>query len=328
MLPYRKNSTMPFTKILTRFTPVLILVVLALVFWPLVSPAKATPTTTAATIWPTTQPDGLAFLSWLPLWLIQTLVTLIVVWFGLWLVRFVIRRIIRPKRQPDLRGLAHRLDPRTRPLRPERRETLHRLVTSPINLAALVIAGLFGLAHFIGWTNVTLLTGAFGLAAAPLLRDLQNGFHLVVEDVFDLGERVRIHNMTTQIEGIVEGINIRTTTIRAPGGELYVIPHGEIRIVRNFSRGDFATTRLTLKVVTTDLPRTLTCLNELGQQAIALLPNLFEPWQVTSASGTIGQHAKLTLLVKARFGQTDQVRLDLMTLIQTRLAEAGINLVD
>jgi small-conductance mechanosensitive channel len=139
---------------------------------------------------------------------------------------------------------------------------------------------------------------------------------------------VQIGDAATRLEGIVEGVNIRTTSIRAPGGELYVVPHGEIRIVRNFSRGDFATTSLSLKVAAANLTRTLSCLNDLGQVAAAELPHLLEPWQVISASGALGQHAQLTLLAKARFGQTEQVRLELLALIQERLAEAGITLAD
>ncbi len=139
---------------------------------------------------------------------------------------------------------------------------------------------------------------------------------------------MQIGSIATRIEGVVESISMRTTAIRAPGGELYVAPHGEIRIVRNFSRGEFAATSLKLKIAVADLGRTLSCLNDLGREAVALLPNLLEPWQVISASGAIGQHAELTLLAKASFGQQEQVRLDLMALTQERLAEAGITLVD
>jgi small conductance mechanosensitive channel len=274
------------------------------------------------------QSDWVDLFSWLPPWLVQTLITLVMVWVGLWMTRYLVKRIIQPKLEPDMRRWVHRLDPRAIPLRPERRETLRRLITSPINLIALVVAGLFGLAHFIGWTNVTLLTGAFGLASAPLLRDLQNGMHIVLEDTFDIGERVQIGDTLTRIEGIVESINLRTTSIRAPGGELYAVPHGEIRIVRNYSRGDFALTSLMLKVTMADLASTLAHLNELSQEAVALLPNLVEPWQVSSGSGVIRQHARLTVLAKARFGQTEALRLELMALIQQRLAEAGITLID
>jgi small conductance mechanosensitive channel len=272
--------------------------------------------------------DLSTLLSWLPSWLIQTIITLLTVWLILWLVRYAVKRLIQPKLAPDLKQWSHRLDPRAIPLRPERRQTLRTLLTNPINLAALAVAGLVGLAHFVGWTNVTLLTGALGLASASLIRDLQGGFQIVFEDVFNLGEKVQISNVATRIEGIVEGINIRTTSIRAPGGELYVVPHGDIRIVRNFSRGDFTTTTIKLKVAATGLNQTLSCLKELGAETVTRLPNLLEPWEVISESGAIGQHIELIIVAKVRFGHTEQVRLDLLALIQERLAEAGIALAD
>src|SRR6185503_12436759 len=123
------------------------------------------------------QGDWLAFLAWLPSWLLQVMIVLLTVWVGLWLVRYVAKRLIQPKLGPELKQWSHRLDPRAIPLRPERRETLRSLVTNPINLTALAVAGLVGLANFVGWTNVTLLTGALGLASASLIRDLQSGFH-------------------------------------------------------------------------------------------------------------------------------------------------------
>lgn len=272
--------------------------------------------------------DRFTFLAWLPPWLMRTVIALLAVWLALWLVRYLAKRLIQPKWGPDLKQWSHHLDPRAISMRPERRETLRSLVTNPINLAALAVAGLVSLAHFVGWTNVTLLTGALGLASTSLIRDLQNGFHLVFGDVFNLGERIQIGDAANRIEGYVEAINVRTTSIRAPGGELYIVPHGDIRTVRNFSRSGFATTSLRFQVAAADLSRTLACLNDLGQKAAALLPNLLEPWQVISTSGVIGQHAELTLLAKARLGQAEQVRLDLLALIQERLAEAGITLVD
>jgi small-conductance mechanosensitive channel len=103
------------------------------------------------------------------------------------------------------------------------------------------------------------------------------------------------------VEGIIEGINVRTTSIRAPGGELYVGSHGEIRVVRNFSGGDFVTTKIKLKVAATGLNQTLSCLEKWGEEAVTLLPNLVEPWEVMSESGAIGQHIELIAVVKARF---------------------------
>jgi hypothetical protein len=98
---------------------------------------------------------------------------------------------------------------------------------------------------------------------------------------------------------------------------------------RNFSRGGFTTTKIKLKVVATDLNQTLSCLKEPGAETITRLPDLLEPWEVISESGAIGQHIELIVVAKAaRFGHTEQVRLNLLALIQARLAEAGITLAD
>jgi hypothetical protein len=83
-----------------------------------------------------------------------------------------------------------------------------------------------------------------------------------------------------------------------------------------------------LKIEAADLCQALPFLEELGQGAVSLLPNLLEPWQVISEKGTIGQQTELTLLAKARFGQAAEMRPHLLALVQERLAEAGIALAD
>ena len=63
-------------------------------------------------------------------------------------------------------------------------------------------------------------------------------------------------------------------------------------------------------------------------EAVALLPNLLEPWQVISATGIVGQQAELQLVVKTRFGKAAEMRPRLLALVQERLTEAGIQLSD
>ena len=98
--------------------------------------------------------------------------------------------------------------------------------------------------------------------------------------------------------------------------------------MRNFSRGHFSTADIKLKIAATDLSRALPLLEELGREAVVLLPNLLEPWQVVSQSGVIGQQTELTLLAKARFGKAGQMRPRLLALVHERLAEAAITLTD
>jgi len=278
--------------------------------------------------------EWISYMSFLPAQVLWTVVAFVMAWLIHLLAPRIANGIIRWRQEVSLKRWQSRLKLRPLPLRPECQQTLQSLVASPISFIAFATAILFSLAHFIGWINVTILTGvisaSFGLAAGPLIRDLLTGFNLIFEDVFNVGEKVEIISNTgaSIVEGIIEGINVRTTSIRACGGELYIIPHSEIRVVRNFSRADFVTIRIKLKVAATDLNQALTCLTGLGAEAVTLLPNLVEPWEFVSESGTIGQHIELIIVVKVYPGQAAEMRLRLLTLAQERLAEAGIVLVD
>mgnify|MGYP002640794050 CR=1 FL=1 len=212
--------------------------------------------------------------------------------------------------------------------RPERRETLRSLITSLVSFIAFLGAGIATLALFVDIDTLVWMVGlfsaAFGLGARPLLSDYLTGIGFIFEDTFAVGEKVEILGM----EGVVEKINLRNTWMRSPTGELYFIPNGEIRMVRNFSRGKFSAASVTVRIQAAELSHALGVLDELAADAVDLLPNLLEPWQVISKEGVIGQQAELTLLVKARFGKAAEMRPRLLALLQERLSDAEIELVD
>ena len=221
-----------------------------------------------------------------------------------------------------------RLTPKSRRARPERQQTLRGVISSAISLAAFGAATIASMGRFVSADTLVWMVGlfsaAFGLGARPLLGDVLTGAQLLFEDTFAVGEKVGILG----VEGVVEAVNLRTTWVRSPTGELYVVPNGEIRVVRNFTRGRFSVTKVTLRIAAADLRQALPLLEELGNESVVLLPNLLEPWQVISESGLIGQQTELTLLAKARFGQAAEMRPRLLALVQERLSEAGIGLAD
>jgi len=217
-------------------------------------------------------------------------------------------------------------------MRVERQRTIQHLVASTVSIVAFVIAALFSLSQFISAGTLALFAGlfaaAFSLGARPLIADMLAGISFIFEDNFDVGEKIEIANATGRVEGIVESMNLQTTIIRAPTGELYVIPNSEIRILRNFSRGRFSTAHLKLKLATVDLERALPLLSALENEAVALFPALLEPWHVISETGQGGEHTELTVLAKAGFGQGAALRPHLLALVQGRLAGVNIALVD
>jgi small conductance mechanosensitive channel len=245
---------------------------------------------------------------------------------GFYLLAWLVHRLARRMARRMVR-LSH-FTPRARRPRPERQATLQSLIASTISLAALAAATLASISQFVSMETlvwvVGLFSAAFGLGARPLIGDVLSGLSFIFEDTFAVGEKVE----TLDVEGIVEAINLRTTWIRSPSGELYIVPNGEVRVVRNFSRGSFSNANVKFKIAAADMNRALPLLEALGLEAVNLLPNLLEPWQVISESGTIGQQTELTLLAKARFGKAAEMRPRLLALVQERLTEAGIALTD
>ncbi len=241
--------------------------------------------------------------------------------FVAWLIHRLSSRIVG--RFVRLGGYAPgRLRPRA-----ERLRTLQDLIASAVSFGGFLAAAIFTVGLFVDATTLVWMIGlfsaAFGLGARPLIADLLTGMGLIVEDTFAVGEKVEI----LEIEGIIEKINLRTTLMRSPSGELYIIPNGEIRVIRNFSRGSFSTVKIKLKCTVDDMERATSLLETLGEEAVVRMPNVIEPWQVL-ASGEVGQHTELTIIVRTRFGKAAETRPRLMALIHNHLEEASIEVFE
>lgn len=212
--------------------------------------------------------------------------------------------------------------------RQERLRTLQDLFSSAISVLSFIVAILYAISRFVDtdtlvWV-VGLFSAAFGLGARPLVNDFLAGISFIFEDTFDVGEKVEMMG----VEGVIERVTLRVTLLRAPTGELFVVPNGDIRLVRNFSRGRFSSVTVRLTVRSDELARALEILEELGEEAVVVLPNLLEPWQILSESGAIGEKTELSLITKARFGHGAELRPRMLALVQERFSEEGVGLVD
>ncbi len=74
---------------------------------------------------------------------------------------------------------------------------------------------------------------AIGLAAQNIVKDMFNGFLILVEGQFNVGDTVRVAGLA----GSVEEMTLRRTTVRDADGTLYVIPNSQITTVANQSAG-------------------------------------------------------------------------------------------
>ncbi len=215
---------------------------------------------------------------------------------------------------------------RTEAQQTARHETLVTLLAGIISGTGFVVAMFVALAQFISVDTLVWMIGlfgaGFGFSAKPFIGDYMQGFTFITDDVFDVGEKVEI----LEIEGVVETITLRLTTLRGVNGEAYTIPNGEIRTVRNFSRGRYTPIRVTVRVPSNELERVIPILEELGEHAPIELPDLLEPWQVITEAGQLGSQTELTLVSKATFGRGASIRPRVLAMVQRSLAEHQIEL--
>src|SRR5580700_10496986 len=74
---------------------------------------------------------------------------------------------------------------------------------------------------------------AIGLAAQTIVKDVLNGFLILVESQFSVGDTVRVAG----VSGEVEALTLRRTSVRDGDGTLYVIPNSQITTVANLNAG-------------------------------------------------------------------------------------------
>ncbi|HEX7320983.1 MAG TPA: mechanosensitive ion channel family protein [bacterium] len=73
---------------------------------------------------------------------------------------------------------------------------------------------------------------AVGFGAQSLIKDLINGFFILLENQYGVGDVVKI----VDIAGQVEEINLRRTVLRDMDGIVHIVPNGTINVVSNFTK--------------------------------------------------------------------------------------------
>ena len=73
---------------------------------------------------------------------------------------------------------------------------------------------------------------AIGLGAQTLVRDILSGIFMLIEDQYGVGDQIKV----LEIEGVVEKVGLRITTIRDKDEVLWYVRNGEILIIGNRSQ--------------------------------------------------------------------------------------------
>ena len=143
-----------------------------------------------------------------------------------------INRAIGRLAQADLKP-----GPGTAKRQAERARTIGTVFSSTFNAAIWIIAAGMALGEF-GFNlgpviaSAGVIGVALGLGAQTLVRDILSGIFMLIEDQYGVGDTVEV----LEIEGVVEKVGLRVTTVRDGQGTLWYLRNGEILKVGNQSQ--------------------------------------------------------------------------------------------
>ncbi len=166
-------------------------------------------------------------------------------------------------------------------------------------LAALQILPLLGINMGPLLASAGIAGLALGFGAQTLVRDFINGFFVLVENQYDVGDTIKIAG----VQGVVEAMTLRRTVLRDDNGTLYTVPSSEIKVVSNLTR-DWTQLSMHISVAYgADSDRVIQLLEEVAQE-VANDPTyadmIVAKPQVPGIEKVSGSEVDYLLLVKTR----------------------------
>jgi small-conductance mechanosensitive channel len=119
----------------------------------------------------------------------------------------------------------------------ERARTTGSVLTSILKAVIWIIAlgmilGEFGFNLGPVIASAGVIGVAIGLGAQTLVRDILSGIFMLIEDQYGVGDEIKV----LDIEGVVEKVGLRITTIRDKNDVLWYVRNGEILVIGNGSQ--------------------------------------------------------------------------------------------
>jgi small conductance mechanosensitive channel len=151
---------------------------------------------------------------------------------------------------------------------------------------------------------------AIGFGAQTLVHDVINGFFILLENQYAVGDVVRVAG----VKGTVEAMTMRNTTLRDDDGTLHIVPNSEIKIVSNLTR-DWAQVALHVSVAyNEDSDKVVKLLNDVAQEVRndpGFSDDIVADPQVPGIERVASGEVDYLMLVKTRPGRQYAVTRDL-----------------
>lgn len=208
-----------------------------------------------------------------------------------------------------------------------RQKTLAKLSHNVLNYT-LYFFLFYWILSILGVPISSLLAGAgiagvaIGLGAQGFLSDVVNGFFILLENQFDVGDIINVGT----VSGTVTNVGIRTTQIHDFDGTLHFIPNRNITIVSNKSRSNMRAQIDIPLFVHTNLDQISDIVTKINEEyvskhpAIVGEPTVFGP--TTNANGQFVYRINIFTQNGAQF----DIYAEFYKLYQKAILEGGIDL--
>lgn len=164
---------------------------------------------------------------------------------------------------------------------------------------------------------------AVGFGAQTLVKDVINGFFILMENQYDVGDTVRLSG----VQGTVEHMTLRRTVLRDADGALHIVPNSEIKIVSNLTR-DWAQVALHVNVAYGEnSERVIELLKEVGREVRNdpfYTDMLVADPEVPGIERVAGTEVDYLMLAKTRPGQQYAVTRELRRRIKDTFEKNNI----
>jgi len=151
---------------------------------------------------------------------------------------------------------------------------------------------------------------AIGFGAQTLVHDVINGFLVLVENQYDVGDGIKIAG----VQGTVENMTLRRTVLRDADGTLHTVPNSAIQIVSNMTR-DWTQVSLHISAAYSEpSDKVIQTLKEVAEDVWndpAMHDLLVSVPQVPGIEKVSGQEVDYLLLAKTRPGKQLEVTREL-----------------
>lgn len=167
---------------------------------------------------------------------------------------------------------------------------------------------------------------AIGFGAQTLVHDVINGFFILLENQYAVGDVVRVAG----VKGTVEAMSMRNTILRDDDGALHIVPNSEIKVVSNLTR-DWAQLALHISVAYNEnSDRVLQLLQQVAQEVRndpAFRNDIVADPQVPGIERVAGGEVDYLMLVKTlpnrQYGVSRELRRRIKQCFQKNNIQAG-----